>query len=192
VFAKDKGKAYVFLASLLGFRFCPRFKDWADKNIYKQSLDIVYSEIEPLFREEKTNRVRVINTSLIIEQWDNIVRLVASLKNRKVTASLLIQKMATYSRVGRLVKAIGEVGRIFQTLYILEYIENPQLRGEVRLHLTRHESKNSLARYLFFGEEGELRRRDYESQEACAAFSKADFTYKISISKKEAYETKKV
>jgi TnpA family transposase len=152
------------LASLLGFRFCPRFKDWADKNIYKLSDDIVYSEIEPLFREEKTNRVRVINISLIIEQWDNIVRLVASLKNRKVTASLLIQKMATYSRVGRLVKAIQEVGRIFQTLYILEYIENPQLRGEVRLHLTRHESKNSLARYLFFGEEGELRRRDYESQ----------------------------
>lgn len=26
-------------------------------------------------------------------------------------------------------------------------------------------------------------------EEACAAFSKADFTYKISISKKEAYET---
>jgi len=46
----------------------------------------------------------------------------------------------------------------------LEYIENPQLRGEVRLHLTRHESKNALARYLFLGEEGELRRRDYESQ----------------------------
>jgi len=29
-------------------------------------------------------------------------------------------------------------------------------------------------------------------EEACAAFSKADFTYKISIAKKEAYETKKV
>jgi TnpA family transposase len=151
------------LASLLGFRFCPRFKDWGDKKIYKLSDD-VYSNIELLFHEEKTNRVRVINTSLIIEQWDNIVRLVASLKNRKVTASLLIQKMSTYSRAGRLIKAIQEVGRIFQTLYILEYIDNPQLRGEVRLHLTRHESKNTLARYLFFGEEGELRRRDYDSQ----------------------------
>ena len=148
------------LASLLGFRFCPRFKDWADKKMYQLSDDIVYSNIEPLFHEEKTNRVRVINTSLIIEQWDNIVRLVASLKNRKVTASLLIQKMSTYSRAGRLIKAIQEVGRLFQTLYILEYIDNPQLRGEVRLHLSRHETKNTLARYLFFGEEGELRRRD--------------------------------
>lgn len=152
------------LASLLGFRFCPRFKDFAAQNIYKISNEVVYSKIEPLFREEKTNRVRIINTSLIIEQWDNIVRLVASLKNRKVTASLLIQKMGTYSRASRLIRAIREIGRIFKTLYILEYIDNPQLRGEVRLHLSRHESKNTLARYLFLGEEGELRRRDYESQ----------------------------
>ena len=86
-----------------------------------------------------------------------------TLKNRKVTASLLIQKMGTYSRASRL-RAIREIGRIFKTLYILEYIDNPQLRGEVRLHLTRHESKNTLARYLFLGEEGELRRRDYDSQ----------------------------
>ena len=152
------------LASLLGFRFCPRFKDWSDKKVYKLSDDIVYSNIELLFHEAKTNRIRVINTSLIIEQWDNIVRLVASLKNRKVTASLLIQKMSTVSLAGRLIKAIQEVGRLFQTLYILEYIDNPQLRGEVRLHLSRHETKNTLARYLFFGEEGELRRRDYDSQ----------------------------
>ena len=142
------------LASLLGFRFCPRFKDWGDKKISKRSDEIFYSNIEPLFHEQKTNRVRVINTSLMIEQWDNIVHLVASLKNRKVTASLLIQKMSTYSRAGRLIKAIQEVGRLFQTLYILEYIDNPTLRGEVRLHLSRHES----AKGPIIQEAGEIKK----------------------------------
>ena len=99
-----------------------------------------------MFREEKTNRVRVINTALIVEQWDNIVRWVASLKNRKVTASLLLSKMEADGRKSRLFLAIQEIGRIFKTLYILEYLVSPQLRSDVRLHLNRHESKNTLAR----------------------------------------------
>lgn len=43
-------------------------------------------------------------------------------------------------------------------------MDNPSLRSREQLYLSRHESKNALADYLFFGEEGELRRRDYESQ----------------------------
>lgn len=88
------------LASLLGFRFCPRFKDLAEQKIYKLNKEQVYPSIEPLFREKKTNRVFVINTSLIIEQWDNIVRLVASLKNRIVSASLLVKWVHIVEQVG--------------------------------------------------------------------------------------------
>jgi hypothetical protein len=58
------------LTSLLGYKFCPRFKDLPLQKIYKLVPDETYSRIEPLFREEKTNRVRVINTALIVEQWD--------------------------------------------------------------------------------------------------------------------------
>jgi TnpA family transposase len=114
--------------------------------VQKLLPDETYFRIEPLFREEKTNRVRVINTALIIEQWDNIVRLVASLKNRKVTASLLLSKMEADGRKSRMLLAIQEIGRIFKTLYILEYLVSPQLRSDIRLHLSRHESKNTLAR----------------------------------------------
>jgi len=152
------------LASLLGFKFCPRLKDFTEQRIYKLKKEQIYSQIEPLFKDGRTNRVRFINTSIIIEQWDNIVRLVASLKNRIVSASLLLQKMGSYSRSSRLLRAIVEIGRIFKTLFILEYLDNPSLRSEAQLYLNRHESKNALARYFFFGEEGELRRRDYESQ----------------------------
>jgi len=94
------------LAELLGYRFCPRFKDLAGQNIYKLDSGLVFKQIEPLFRDSKTNRLRRINISLIIEQWDNIVRMVASLKNRKVTASRLLSKMEAYSRSSRLLAAI--------------------------------------------------------------------------------------
>ncbi|MFQ6116107.1 MAG: Tn3 family transposase [bacterium] len=113
------------LASLLGFKFCPRLKDFTEQRMYKLKKEQIYSQIEPLFRDWKTNRVRSINTSLIIEQWDNIVRLVASLKNRIVSASLLLTKMGSYSRASRLLRAIVEVGRIFKTLFMLEYLDNP-------------------------------------------------------------------
>jgi len=38
-----------------------------------------------------------------------------------------------------------------------------------------NESKNAMADYLFFGEEGEVRRRDYESQKERKSLSAGKF-----------------
>lgn len=145
------------LCHLLGFRFSPRIRDIADQRLYRIDKDFLYKNIDPLFSGH-------INIKLIREEWDEIVRLVASVKNRVVKPSLLLRKMGAYSRKSRLLKAIQEIGRIVKTIFILNYIDDKNLRRRIQLHLNRNESKHALARYLFFGSQGELRIRDYEGQ----------------------------
>jgi len=55
---------------------------------------------------------------LRLEAWDDIVRLVASLKAGAVAPSAMLKKLAAYERQNQLDLALAEVGRICRTLFI--------------------------------------------------------------------------
>jgi TnpA family transposase len=103
-----------------------------------------------------------ITTKTILTQWDEIMRLIASIKNGTVTASLILKKLANYPRQNGLAKALQEIGKIERSLFMLDWYQDTGLRRRINANLNKGESRNSLARAVFFNRLGELRDRSYE------------------------------
>jgi TnpA family transposase len=144
------------LCYLLGYTFMPRLRDLADQHLYKVNRTAEYGSLNPLFRG-------VADTDLIREQWDFLVRVAASLKNRTAPANVIVQRLANSSSSDRLAGALTALGRVVKTIFILRYLSDPELRHRVQLQLNRGEARHELVgRCLFFANRGEFRTGDAE------------------------------
>jgi hypothetical protein len=56
------------------------------------------------------------------------------------------------------------IGRIERTLFILDWLQNVELRRLVHVGLNKGEARNALARSVFFYRLGEIRDRSFEAQ----------------------------
>ena len=129
---------------MLGYSFMPRLRDLADQQLYKIDRKASCGRLDPLFRGTS-------DAELIVEQWDQLLRIAASLNNRTAPANVIIQRLANSSASDRLAKALTALGRVIKTIYILRYIHDEALRSRVQLQLNRGESRHDLvARCLFF------------------------------------------
>jgi TnpA family transposase len=142
---------------LLGLRFAPRIKDLPEQRLWRLPGDASYPHIERALAGK-------LNVSLIRESWDEMLRLIASIKSGEVRASLIVGKLAAASHRNKLFRGLQELGRLVKTAYLAEYLRSEELRRRVLLGLNKGEALNALARKLFFGGQGELRDRTYEDQ----------------------------
>lgn len=92
------------------------------------------------------------------------LRLAASIRHGTVTASLVIRKLASYPRQNSLHTAPREIGRIERSLFMLEWMKDPELRRRGQVGLNKGEARNALARAVFFNRQGHLRDRSFENQ----------------------------
>ena len=60
--------------------------------------------------------------------------------------------------------ALWELGRIERTLFILDWLQNVELRRRVNAGLNKGEARNALACAVFFNRLGEIRDRSFEQQ----------------------------
>ena len=88
-----------------------------------------------------------------------------SLVQGTVRASELIRALQRGGRPSSLARAISEIGRIAKTLHLLAYIDDEAYRRRILQQINRGEGRHSVARAVFFGKRGELRRRYKEGQE---------------------------
>ena len=88
-----------------------------------------------------------------------------SLVQGTVRASELIRALQRGGRPFSLARAISEMGRIAKTLHLLAYIDDEAYRRRILQQINRGEGRHSVARAVFFGKRGELRRRYKEGQE---------------------------
>jgi len=152
---------HVFaLCHALGFQFAPRIRDLQDKALYVPAVPEGAGPYPALasFIGGK------INTKLILAQWPEIVRLVTSIQQGTVTASLMLRKLASYPRQNSLALALRELGRIERTLFTLKWLLEPPWRQQVTAGLNKGEARNTLARAVCFNRLGELRDRAYDQQ----------------------------
>ena len=149
---------HVFaLMHLLGFRFAPRIKDLSDKKIYLPPGDHDFSVLSEHIGG-------TINFKKITQNWDDILRLAASIKKGTVKASLIIRKIGSYPRQNGLATALREFGKIERSLFMLDWYVDPALRRRVTIGLNKGEARNALARAVFFNRLGEIRNKSIESQ----------------------------
>jgi len=145
------------LSHLLGFRFAPRIRDISDVKLYALSKTTGYENIASILQGK-------INTNIIRENYDDVLRLACSIRDGRVSGSLMMSKLGSYARQNTLATTLREMGRIEKTIFILDYISNETLRRRIQRGLNKGEAMNSLARTIFFGKQGQFMEREMQDQ----------------------------
>ena len=157
----DTGGAtdHVFaLCHLLGYRFVPRMRDLQDRRLAIIGSAAGHKILEPILG-------RPIRIDLIQENWEDIVRLAASIKAGAVAPSVMLKKLSAFKRQNRLDLALAEVGRIERTLFTLDWLESPELRQRCQAGLNKSEARHALAQAVFVHKQGRIADRTLQNQE---------------------------
>ncbi len=145
------------LFSALGLRFSPRIRDVSDQLLYRLDGMDDSGFAGTLLRGK-------IDEGLILRHWDDIQRVAASLKMGWVTSSLLVSRLQARPRKSTLTKALQEYGRLRKTIFLLRYVEDADLRRRISRQLNKGEELHALRRFVFFANEGNVRKRQPEEQ----------------------------
>lgn len=149
---------HVFgLCHLQGFRFAPRIRDLADRRLFVAADRATHAALGPMIGG-------TIDFRVIGDNWDETLRLAASIKAGTVAPSALMKRLAAYPKQNALARTIREIGRLERTLFTLDWISDPALRRRTNAGLNKGEARNALARAVFFHRLGEIRDRTLENQ----------------------------
>jgi len=143
---------------LLGYQFSPRLADLGDTRFWRLHRDRDYGPLNELARHKADGQ-------LVIDNWDDILRAAGSLTMGTVKASELIKSLHRAGRTSTLGRAIGALGRIAKTRFLLSYIDDEVYRRRILTQLTRIEHRHRLARAVCFGKRGNIYQSYREGQE---------------------------
>jgi TnpA family transposase len=132
------------LARLLAIKLMPRMRNWDDVTFYRADKTLRYSHIDSLFTRE-------IDWKLIETHWQDMMQVVLSIQAGLVLPSMLLRKLGSYNRKNLLGLAFRELGRVERTLFLLQYISQPQTRQTIRAATTKIESFNDFLDWITFG-----------------------------------------
>ena len=93
------------------------------------------------------------------------MRLAASIRDKSLKPSAILRKLGAYRQQNRLYLALGEVGRIERSLFMLDWIEDADLRKECQAGLNKGETRHSLARAVFAHSQGRIHDRSDAAQQ---------------------------
>ena len=147
------------LLHLFGYQFAPRYKDLFDRVRtclcgFKHPSQYGDAILMPVRKAQK---------ELIINEWDNVQRIIASLALKATTQSTIVSKLSAYARNNRTKRALWEYDNIIQSLYLLNYIDSAPLRQNVQRAVNRGENYHQLRRAVSYANFGKLRfRTEYE------------------------------
>lgn len=147
------------LSHLLGIQLMPRIRNWKDLKLYRPSRKTVYEHIDPLFGED------VVDWDLIQTHWQDLFRVILSIKAGKILPSTLLRKLSNYSRKNRLYQAFHALGCVVRTVFLLQYISDAKLREIITATTNKVEQFNAFSKWLFFGGEGKITDQTPEEQE---------------------------
>lgn len=145
---------------LIGIDFAPRIKGLKHATLY--------AFIARKFYEDQGFKIlpdRYIDTKLIKAQWDNILRLIATIKLQEVTTSQILKRLNSYSKQHPLYCGLKEFGRIIKTIFILRYVNDVELRQAIQKQLNRIELSNKFANAISFDNDHEIQFGSKEEQD---------------------------
>lgn len=136
-----------------GYGFAPRHKDLRKKTASLVSFELPSSYAQDLLIRP-SNKVDV---DLIVREWPNIQRIMASLAQKDTTQATIVRKLSSYARQNQTKKALWELDSICRTLYILDFIDDVDLRQSVQKALNRGEAFHRFRRAVAFVNGGKFK-----------------------------------
>ena len=145
---------------LLDIFFAPRVKDLGSQERYGFVARKVYADLGYQLLPD-----HYINVELIEGHWEDILRVIASLKLGKTSAFQILKRLNSYAKQNPLYKALKEFGKIIRTCFILTYLNDVSLRQSVEKQLGHIEMMNRFAKAIFFGNNQEFTVATKDEQE---------------------------
>lgn len=152
----------------LGIFFAPRIKRYG-KQIISTFKDSPRKEYEKFGYKILPAKSMYVNSELIEEQWDNILRLLCSIKLKNAKASSIFKRLSSYSKQHPLHKALKELGRVHKSIFLLKYLDESSLRQRIDKQLNKIEQSHQFSKAIFFGNNQEFKVGVKEEQEVAVA-----------------------
>jgi TnpA family transposase len=138
----------------------PRIRHWKHLTLYAPSERFALEQIAHL-RELFSD---TIAWTLIKMHLPDMLRVALSISQGKVRASTILRKLGTYSRKNKLFAAFRELGRVVRTLFLLQFINDEDLRRTINAATNIAEAWNGFVQWVAFGGEGVIRQNNREEQ----------------------------
>lgn len=145
------------LGGLLDRRIVLRIRDLPSKRFYVFEPEATPAELRKLV----TGKIR---EGVIIANWPDLFRTVATLNAGRISPSQMLRKLASYPRQNDLAVALREVGRVERTLFIIDWILDADMQRRTQIGLNKGEAHHALKNALRIGRQGEIRDRTSEGQ----------------------------
>ena len=141
------------LLELLGISYRPALADLPDQKGWRFKADADYGPLSTFARGR-------IDTAKIRRNWEDILRVVASIYTGTVRAYDVVTMLQRDGHPTALGEAIAMYGRIFKSLHILSYIDTDETyRRDIKGIRNLQEGRHALARKICHGRKGELYHR---------------------------------
>lgn len=134
-------KCNFALLDLFGWIFAPRYRD-------------VATELDKLFLVTETKDgfsielAKPVEDQKIIEGWKNVERICASLHQKEVRQYEIVKKISRSTESDKMLEALREYDRLVKAIYLLEYIDDDNLKRYVQKALNRGEAYHQLQRAI--------------------------------------------
>ncbi|MDQ6680137.1 MAG: Tn3 family transposase [Pseudomonadota bacterium] len=136
--------AAMAVAKLLGFDLCVRLRNLAERMLHLPAGIALPDALARL----KTGRV---SERKIKNGWDELLRLVASIRGGRLTAKEALDKLGSAAKGDALHAATDELGKLLRTIFLCDYFTKPDFRRELHTLLNRGESAHQLQRAVYHG-----------------------------------------
>jgi TnpA family transposase len=143
------------ISHLMKVSFAPRIKNLTAQSLVSFDKQVSKYKILP---------DRYVNTKHIKAYWDTCLRLMATILLREEKASTIMKRLASYDKQHKLYIALKEFGRIIKSCFILDFIDNVELRQQVEKQLNKGELSNRFQSAIAFANQ-ELVQIDRDEQE---------------------------
>lgn len=156
-------EAVFGLTHMLGFSFAPRIKGVGKQTLY------IFKPRNQAAEDWVVQPDKTINETVIRENWDDLLRLVATIKLKENTASDIFRRLNSYSRQHALYQTMKAFGQIIKSLFILRYVDDLALRQAIEKQLNKVELANRFTRAVAVGNPREYTQTEKEEQEIAEA-----------------------
>jgi len=132
------------LARILGFDLCPRLSHLRDRRLHVPQHHTVPAELIAVTDRD-------VRIDLIESIWDEFVRVAASVQTGQCTAVQALARFGSAARGQPVYDGGVHIGRLFRTIYLIDYFTNPAFRAELQHVLNSGEAVHTVQRAIHIG-----------------------------------------
>jgi TnpA family transposase len=132
------------IGKLLGFDLCPRLSHLRDRRLHVPRGFSIPPALEAVVEPD-------VSLPHIEAGWDQLVRVVASIKGGWTSAVLALTRFGSAARADPIHQAGSALGKLLRSLFLCDYLSNEAFRREVLRILNRGESVHTLQRVIHYG-----------------------------------------